>query len=103
MPQIMEAKSYNPAVSTAITQAVEDTLPGDRLAPIGKAILLMLPDLVFQNGHRITIQRDASRRAILGLIQPGSSPRQIDPPPFKPGNLPRPASCCQGKTHERRK
>src|SRR5690606_12135474 len=74
--------------------------PFDGLPPVGKAVLRMLPDLFLQDPYRVFVQRYASRRSILCLIQPGGTPFQLDPVPLQPGNLSGPASGRQGKTRQ---
>ncbi len=77
-------------------------LPNDRLALEGKAVLLVLPLLRPQDGYCVSVQRDASRRAILRLIQPSGLPLQIDSIPFQIKYLPSAAACCQSKTDNQR-
>lgn len=58
----------------------------------------MNPLLLSKHCYRICVQRNASRRAILGFVEPGRLTIQINPVPFQAGYLPRTASCCQSKT-----
>ena len=60
----------------------------------------MPSDLFLQHCHSISIQRNASRRAILGLVQPGCPAIQINPVPFQAGYLARTATCSQRKPHD---
>jgi len=51
----------------------------------------MLSNLPFQYGDCIAVKQDASRRAVLGLVQPSGLTFQINLVPFQAGNLTRTA------------
>jgi hypothetical protein len=61
----MEPKIRNRGFADRGMPSAVAQFPADRLPAKSKAVLPMLSALSFQNGDRITIQRDASRRSIL--------------------------------------
>ena len=83
MPQVVEAKIPKASFLKGIEPSLVADVGFDWLAPVGEAKPWMLPCLFFQNGDGITVKRDASRRAILGLIEPGRSSTKIDPFPLQ--------------------
>lgn len=71
----------------------------DSFTPKGETVPGMLADLLMKHSDRVAVQRDASRRSILGLIQPGGLALQIHPVPFQVQNLPSTAPRGQSKAH----
>lgn len=102
MPQVMKAQIREARFPDRPPPNLVADLPADRLALASEAVLRMPPLLFPQDLDRILVQRHASRRSILGLIQPGGLPVQINPVPLQAGNLARPATRRQRKPHQRR-
>lgn len=103
MPQIVKAEILDACFRHGGTPSLIADLPANRTTIDGETVAGMLSTLLLQDGRRVTVQRDASRRAILRLIQPGGLPVQIDALPFQFGYLTSPATRCQCKSHQRRK
>jgi len=68
MPQIVETEVFKPGFPDRLKPPGIANTPPDGLAAIRKTKARMLADLTFQNSDRILIQRDTSRRAILGMV-----------------------------------
>jgi hypothetical protein len=62
----------------------------------------MLSLLLLQHEGRIAIQRDASRRSILRLVEPRSPALQVDASSLQSGDLARPAARGKCEARHRR-
>jgi len=101
VPRVVELEIRNPCFLDRGAPGGIGRLPADRLAAKGEAEHRMLAALVFEHGRRIAIQRDASRRSVLGPVDPGGRAFQINPVPFQPGDLPRAAACREREAGQR--
>src|SRR5437773_2021341 len=83
MPKVMEAQIAQARLAYRVLPGCVRQLVTNRPAAKRKAKLLLLFALAFQHSDRIAIQRDASWRSILGLVQPGGPAVQVHPLPFQ--------------------
>ena len=102
MPQIVKAKISQLRPLHRLKPRRIANSPPYRLAFVRKANLRVLPFHAYQDSDRISIQRDTSRRSILGAVQPRGSAFQIHAAPLQAGYLRSPATCCQRKPDNRR-
>jgi hypothetical protein len=92
MPQVVEAEIVDAGLPYRGVPSVVGELPRDRPSPVGEADPGMVPALALQHRHRIFVQRDASRRSILGPVEPSCLTCHIDSVPVQPDNLTGPAA-----------
>ena len=77
VPQVVKAKvGQLRALHRFEPRRVADS-PANRLSAKREAEARVLPLLAFQDGDRVIVQRAASRRSILGVVQPGRPAFQI--------------------------
>ena len=70
MSQVMEAEILKPSLIQRFIPSCVAIAALDGCAHVGKADFRMFPQLFFQYQDCIIVQRYASRRSILGLIEP---------------------------------
>ena len=85
MPQIVEAKVLQLRPLYRFEPRRIANTPTNRLALLREAVLRVLSLFAHQDSDRISIQRDASRRSIVGAIQPRGTAFQIHATPLQAG------------------